>query len=408
LADNSATIGLFVIVVDTNSTTPPPPPFDISAPTEVASLDYMTIPVTLDGQGQQIGSATLLYDPQTGGVVGGAPRLSAPRGPITNLSTDLPYSTGTFSPPLTGTSTYYKGNIIVPASVYRNGGVNYVLQVNMKSGKTFYEGLKGGAKWVSDTAAGLTPFSTPFIPLYEAPMTSTGGVVALADGGPTVGSTRITFPAGAVSGNSSVYIEQLDPADTARVPRPNGGAGPVAAYEFEASVRQFNKPIELTLRYLDVTGPKGIPDGVVDGTTIDASTLRVFWWDGFAWRLIGGEVDLVNHTVTAKTSHFSTYALFPSAGSEPVAAAYRPLEKLITPNGDGINDFADFSGLSSEKDFEIRIFDVTGRRIRTIRDTELWDGKDDNGRIVENGVYIYQYRADSSSEWISGMIGVAK
>jgi len=112
--------------------------------------------------------------------------------------------------------------------------------------------------------------------------------------------------------------------------------------------------------------------------------------------------------VTAKTSHFSTYALFPTSGAEPAAAAYRPLEKIITPNGDGIKDTAKFSGLMNGGDFEIRVFDVTGRRIRTIRDTDEWNGKDDNGRTVENGVYIYQYRADSSSEWISGMIGVAK
>jgi gliding motility-associated-like protein len=304
---------------------------------------------------------------------------------------------------------YYKGNIIVPAVAYRNGGVNYFMRVDLHDGTHKYVGLNGGVMVDSDDPIGLTPFSTTFNPRPMATVTSTGGVVALADGGPAGSATRVTFPDGAVSGNSAVYIEQLDPADTARVPRPNGMSAPVAAYDFDGSVRRFNKPIELTLRYLDVTGgPNGTPDGVVDGTTIDAGTLRVFWWDGFVWRLVGGEVDLVHHAVTAKTAHFSVYALFPTTGAPPAAAAYRPLEKVFTPNGDGKNDSVKFSGLLSTTGFEIRIFDATGRRVRTINDIDVWDGKDDNGKTVENGAYVYQFRADNSSDWISGMIGVAK
>jgi gliding motility-associated-like protein len=207
-----------------------------------------------------------------------------------------------------------------------------------------------------------------------------------------------------VPGNASVSIEQLNPNDPARVPRPAGTLPPVSAYEFDGSVRQFNKPIDLTLRYLDIDATPG----VVDGTTIDASTLRIFWWDGYVWRFVGGNVDRGNNTVTAKTSHFSTYALFPASAGAPPAAAYRPLEKVMTPNGDGVNDSVKFSGLLSTAGFEVRIYDVTGRRVRTITDGDIWDGKDDDGKTVENGAYVYQFRADNSSDWISGMIGVAK
>jgi gliding motility-associated-like protein len=111
--------------------------------------------------------------------------------------------------------------------------------------------------------------------------------------------------------------------------------------------------------------------------------------------------------VTAKTNHFSLYALFPVNGAPP-AAAYRPLEKVVTPNGDGKNDTANFSGLTGS--YEIKIFDTTGRLVRGIRSPDLpqWDGMNDNGEKVENGAYIYQYRDESSSSWVSGMLGVAK
>jgi len=108
--------------------------------------------------------------------------------------------------------------------------------------------------------------------------------------------------------------------------------------------------------------------------------------------------------VTAKTSHFSLFALFPAG--DLTAQNFRPLEKILTPNGDGINDFAFFSGLSGN--FEIRLFDVTGRKVRTIHDAAQWDGRDDDGHVVENGTYIYQFHSDISSDWVSGMIGIAR
>ena len=82
---------------------------------------------------------------------------------------------------------------------------------------------------------------------------------------------------------------------------------------------------------------------------------------------------------------------------------YRPQRKIITPNNDGINDYAFFSGFSAT----IYIYDITGKKIKTINCPPYrWDGRDDEEKFVETGVYIYQFEVDG--ELISGMIAVAK
>lgn len=80
----------------------------------------------------------------------------------------------------------------------------------------------------------------------------------------------------------------------------------------------------------------------------------------------------------------------------------RPQEDIITPNGDGINDVARF-GVSGS--FQIKIFNRRGGKVRTLDNVNVWDGRDDSGALLENGVYIYQVQADQK---VSGMIGVER
>jgi gliding motility-associated-like protein len=113
-------------------------------------------------------------------------------------------------------------------------------------------------------------------------------------------------------------------------------------------------------------------------------------------------LDTTLHTVTATTTHFSTFALFASG---PVAAKdERTTARIITPNGDGIHDTADFANSADE---DIHFFDIRGRRICTLHGPKSkWDGTDDSGRIVESGVYLYQFT--SQGDRITGVIYVAK
>lgn len=56
--------------------------------------------------------------------------------------------------------------------------------------------------------------------------------------------------------------------------------------------------------------------------------------------------------------------------------------------------------------FKINIFTLRGRRIRTIIDRREWDGRNDQGQIVEGGLYIYQVEAEGKR--VSGTVVLIK
>ncbi|MBA7483845.1 hypothetical protein ES705_46447 [subsurface metagenome] len=223
-----------------------------------------------------------------------------------------------------------------------------------------------------------------------------GGSLYLEDG------TGVTIPEGALTKWVSVFIERIK--DLQSLPLGNRAAMPVepiSAYEFGASDLEgkkvnslmFNKASTVILAY-------GDRDGILE------ERLRIFWRDLLDWRLSGGEVDKKKKIVTAKNvMHLSKFALFPIRFGLS-ADAYRPVRKIITPAfKDGINDQVEFENLDG-KQFTIRIYDITGKRIKILRNNPVWDGTDDDGDIVESGVYIYQLKVEDKV--ISGVIAVAK
>ena len=118
----------------------------------------------------------------------------------------------------------------------------------------------------------------------------------------------------------------------------------------------------------------------MDGTTVNENDLRIFWHDGVDWRSVGGRVD---------------------------TAANRVKERILTPNGDGVWDDAVFDGISdADGDYTIEIFNVRGERVRRIVNMNKWNGRDDDGQIVENGTYVYRLTGQGMT--VTGMIAVAR
>ena len=132
--------------------------------------------------------------------------------------------------------------------------------------------------------------------------------------------------------------------------------------------------------------------------------LKIAWYDGYDWRVIGGEVNQEEKTISTKITHFGYYGLFAVKMS---ASLYRPKERILTPAWkDGRNDKATFDGIN-DISTTIKIYDITGRKIRQINELPYeWDGKNEDGDIVESGVYIYQFKVEGKI--ISGTIAIAK
>ncbi len=111
------------------------------------------------------------------------------------------------------------------------------------------------------------------------------------------------------------------------------------------------------------------------------------------------------------TIWFDMYQVLDTSVPSYSVADYRPKERIITPNGDGKNDFA-FFGAADGIDFPIKIYNVAGHEIKTLSSSSqsTWDATDNAGRVVESGVYIYQFNAhvQGGTKLISGTIVVAK
>lgn len=202
------------------------------------------------------------------------------------------------------------------------------------------------------------------------------------------------IPPGAVRGPVEISVLRKN---VSLLSKGNGSAKdgpPVCAYEFFPPGLAFQVPVTVEMSYLEGLIPEGEEDN-----------LKIFYWDGFEWRYIGGELDKEKKCVIAKLVHFSIYAILPVKK----VLSVRPAEKIITPDTkDGINDVATFDGLAG-KDVEINIYDITGRKVRTVNvqsEGNLWDGGDGLDNVVESGVYIYQF--DLDGKMYSGTIAVAK
>ena len=98
----------------------------------------------------------------------------------------------------------------------------------------------------------------------------------------------------------------------------------------------------------------------------------------------------------------------------------------FTPNGDGINDVVSFRfqihELSAPRVLDLTVFDLSGRVVRRLSVGEVvrgvfggsagslqWDGRDDDGRLVPAGVYLYRIalEADAGEEEQLGTLAVA-
>jgi len=151
---------------------------------------------------------------------------------------------------------------------------------------------------------------------------------------------------------------------------------------------------------------------------VDASKaqreLTIFWFNGSTWIKVGGNVDIVNNDVTYSTGRIGQFEIRDSErlGDVTLVQVY---PRIITPNGDGFNDVAIFQfGESTLTGLDIQgeVFDVTGAKVADLKPgpdpstTLMWDGKDNSGRTVRSGIYIYQIMIQGSR--ISGSVVVAR
>ena len=157
--------------------------------------------------------------------------------------------------------------------------------------------------------------------------------------------------------------------------------------------------------------------GFVTGSGIGAlaqsnKRLSIYWDNGARFVSLGGDVNFSEGTISIVSANLGRYQLRLLKGAGGVLTDGSPYPRVITPNGDGVNDRAFFFFETTDAAANGKIYDlnsafITSLKPGPVQDASLvWDGKDDRGRVVPMGVYLYKVTVGNES--VTGTIVVAR
>jgi gliding motility-associated-like protein len=182
----------------------------------------------------------------------------------------------------------------------------------------------------------------------------------------TIGTYTLTWTVSneACSASDQVEITFLDPGTGVTV-----DAGP------DQTIEQFS-PITLAATATDGAELQWtILQGT--GTLLNANAAETIWQGTST----GDHVAMITASVSdcasvTDTVHITVLDLFIPAG--------------FSPNGDGVNDVFEITGLSAYSERALKVFNRWGQEVYT-NDTYAneWDGRSDNGQHLSNGTYFY-------------------
>lgn len=226
------------------------------------------------------------------------------------------------------------------------------------------------------------------------PYSKDAGGVGVAVGDPRWPGLSMMFPAGSLRSGGTMTVALKDPSTFPSLE----GKKPARVFQVGPTDLSFLHPVTILVPYSDRDN-----NGKEDGTETDETALRLFWYDGFDWRYVGGTVDAASNQVRANVTHLGLFGFFPAG---PLTAdLVRPKERILTFNYP--NDLLRFTGVDpTDGSFDIEIFDVRGSLVRKIHNFADWDGRDESGSRVESGTYVYRFEGQGLT--LTGMIAVAR
>ena len=175
---------------------------------------------------------------------------------------------------------------------------------------------------------------------------------------------------------------------------PSGAQRVLSGYDVSWGSAGLNKPATLELSY---AGVSAAPRGTL---ALYASA------DGTSWRRVGGTVESEATRISAPLTDAGRYALFaeprPATGVGTLSAL-SVTPRVFSPQGSYANrEVAIAFALGRSGPVSVTVFNRAGRLVRYVAKGESlgaganlvrWDGRDQNGALVEDGIYLVTVEA---------------
>jgi len=162
----------------------------------------------------------------------------------------------------------------------------------------------------------------------------------------------------------------------------------------------FNASPETLVIALHYAAPGGLLENTGISLADAAKYISIAYWNGIQWTRINGTVDAANQNITAIVTHLSRFAITATdvTSFRVLAAEPNPFTPLNPPYDKVTVSFAN----PNKYEVIFSIYDLTGTLFftKTYTAGEIkieWDGKDRNGNVGEDGIYIYQLQCGTQS-----------
>ncbi len=180
------------------------------------------------------------------------------------------------------------------------------------------------------------------------------------------------------------------------------------------------RPARIVLHY-ETLGGVPVPDSTTvagilasgPAASANASDLGAYWYNGVQWLKMYGRIDTLSQTVSLDSPNLGTYQIRAQARSGGTVFDMSNLySRVITPNGDGLNDMMIFKYDPGPKNVQPtgKIMDLQGGFVADMvpgadPTTLTWNGRM-NGLPVRSGAYVYRITGDGKI--FTGTIVVAR
>lgn len=173
------------------------------------------------------------------------------------------------------------------------------------------------------------------------------------------------------------------------------------------------KPARIVLAFQTAGGVPVSSTAAPAGSGVTVKNLGLFWFNGSEFKKVYGTVDPVTQTVTVESPNLGNYQIRALSRADGTVFDVSNISgRVLTPNGDGLNDVIIFTydpGPNRES-VTGRIYDVMGQYVAEmtagqVPNTLVWDARS-NGRVVGSGAYVYRISGGGKS--YTGTVVVAR